>query len=89
MKYTYTVRLNGTDENPYEKWGLRANPFPQIGKAEWAVHERTLNMLAAEPIPDVEFLRQRLAGFSKEFVELCCGQFRKGEIVTFDVSWSD
>ena len=30
------VTINGTDMNPWHRLGLRQNPFPQIGKAEYA-----------------------------------------------------
>ena len=38
MRVTVTVTLNGTNVNPYNKlWGLKQNPFPQIGDEKEAV----------------------------------------------------
>lgn len=84
-----TVRLNGTDTNPYSKWGLRCNPFPQIGRAEYDAAERRLNSLGGEPIPDTDYIRHTLKGFSSEFIELCCSNFRKGEYIEFLVNFPD
>lgn len=76
MILTLKVTLNGTDTNPFHAMGLTQRPFPQLGKAEYDAQERILNRLAAEPIPDVGYRRKTLtdAGFSPEFVDLCCSQ---------------
>lgn len=83
------VSLNGTDENPWHKHGLTQNPFPQLGRAEWDAQCLRLQSLGGDPIPDTQYIRERLRGFSEEFVELCCREFRKGEIVKFVVTFQD
>lgn len=83
---TVTVKLNGTSTNPYVKMGFKRNPFPVIAKAEYAAFDQLLGDLASEPIRDVEHLRTRLAGCSKEFVDLCCEQFKSGEFAKFDIT---
>jgi len=86
---TITVCLNGTNRNPFHRWGLRQNPFPQMARAEYDAADRRLNSLGGEPIPDVEYIRKTLSGFSPEFVELCCSKFVKGEYVRFRVTFPD
>lgn len=82
------VTLNGTDENPYHKLGLRCNPFTQLAQYGTDAGELKLNELAADPIPDVDYIRRKLMGyFKKEFIEYCCNKFKKGEMVTFVVEW--
>ena len=80
-----TVRLNGTDTNPFERMGLRSNPFGQISKAEFAGADALLNDLHARPIKDEADLRERLVGCTQEFIDLCVNQFRPGEIARFTV----
>jgi TorA maturation chaperone TorD len=46
-----------------------------------------LARLDGDPIPDTDYIRNHLRGWSPEFIELCCKQFRKGELVAFDVVW--
>jgi len=81
----FTVRLNGTTTNPFHQWELSQNPFPQIAKYENSSHLLYLQKLGAEPIPNVEFIREYLKGWSEEFIRLCCDKFKKGECVVFDV----
>jgi hypothetical protein len=83
------VNLNGTDLNPFLKMGLKQNPFPQIARREYDGACHHLNVLAAEPIPDTDYIRNHLKGWSKEFVDLCCAKYEKGKYVTFTVEWSD
>ena len=83
------VALNGTDKNPFHKWGLKQNPFPQIGKYEYDRQCRHLQALGGDPIPDTDYIRNHLKGWSDEFVEVCCEEFRKGEYVTFTVEWKE
>ena len=80
-----TVRLNGTDHNPWHKYGLKQNPFPQIARAEYDRGCQQINSLNGDPIKDADDIRQRLQGFSKEFIELCVAKFRPGETVVFNV----
>lgn len=84
---TMRVALNGTQENPYHKLGLTQNPFPQIAKHEWVGAERRLQSLGGDPIPNTDHIRKVLLGFSPEFIELCCSQFKPGLYVTFDVEF--
>lgn len=84
-----TVRLNGTATNPYHRMGLTRNPFPQIGLAEYDAAERALAALAADPIPDTDHIRRVLAGFSPEFVDVCCLKYRPGEMVVFAVTFPE
>ncbi len=83
------VVLNGTKENPYHKMGFTRNPFPQIAKAELMPAMDTLNKLAADPIPDVDYIRRTLKGWSPEFVELCCREFKPGTMVRFEITFPD
>lgn len=83
------IELNGTDENPYGKLGMTQNPFPQIAQAEYTDGCLQLQALGGEPIPDTDYIRKHLRGWSKEFVDLCCAQFQKGKVVKFYVSWEE
>lgn len=82
-----TVKLNGTNANPYERLGLTRNPFPRIPKAEYAAANDLLARLEAEPIVDVTELRERLAGCSPEFIELCCKSYKPGQMTEFGIEW--
>jgi hypothetical protein len=87
---TIVVSLNGTDQNPFNKLGLTQNPFGQVNKSETDEAERVLNSLGADPIPTENaetYIREKLQGFSPEFVDLCVKQFRPGKIVKFKVKW--
>jgi len=83
------VVLNGTDTNPYHKLGLTQNPFPQLGKAQYDQHVLALQSLGGNPIPDTDYIRKVLKGWSAEFVDLCCKTFRKGEMVKFTVTFGE
>lgn len=89
MKHKVTVRLNGTNENPWHKFGLTQNPFPQIAKAEYMRGMMQLNSLNGDPIKSPEDIRQRLAGCTEEFIELCVSQFKPGVIAMFDAVFDD
>lgn len=84
-----TVKLNGTKINPFARWGLRCNPFPQIGKYELMPMQRRLNELGGEPIKDEADLRKRLEGFEPSFIEGCVARFKPGEMVQFDITFPD
>ena len=84
-----TVRLNGTDKNPFHRFGLTQNPLPQTGRDEWVQAELIVNKLGGDPIPDTDYIRKVLEGFDPEFVELCCKKFKKGETVVFDVHFNN
>lgn len=89
MKMRIEVELNGTDANPWLRYGLRQNPFPQIARAEYAAACIRLQKLGGDPIPDTDYIRTTLAGFSEEFITLCCARFRKGERVKFGVAFEE
>jgi hypothetical protein len=80
-----TVRINGTDTNPWARYGLRQNPFPQVAKHELLAGERMLASLDGEPVTTTQDIRDRLAGCSAELIELCIAQWRPGERVEFDI----
>jgi hypothetical protein len=83
------VRLNGTDENPWHKMNLRMNPFPQIAKHELNGAMMQLNSLDGDPITGPDDIRNRLSGWSDEFVDRCIEQFKPGERVRFVVEFPD
>lgn len=85
----FTVRLNGTKENPYLKLGLKRNPFPQVPRMEYMPLNNLLGKLAAEPIRDVQHLQELLKGATPEFIQGCCERFRPGEMVEFDITFPD
>jgi hypothetical protein len=53
-KFQFEVVLNGTDTNPYHKYGLEKNPFPQIARYEYTAHMLHIAHLGGDPIPDTE-----------------------------------
>jgi hypothetical protein len=81
------VTINGTDVNPWHRFGLRQNPFPQIGKAEYAAGERKLASLDGDPVRAAEDIRERLAGFAPEFVEGIIRRWQPGRRVTFKIAF--
>lgn len=83
------ILLNGTDTNPWHKLGLSQNPFPQTAKYELDAACLHIQALGGDPIPDVAYIRNHLRGYSEELVELCCSQFRRGEMVEFTVTWEN
>ena len=86
---TIRVRINGTGINPWHKMGLRCNPFPQIGRAEFDRGERQLASLDGDPIRDEADLRARLAGFDPGFIDGCVARWRPGERVSFTFTFPD
>jgi len=87
-KITLTVELNGTNVNPFAIYGLRQNPLPQLAEYEFTGHCLQLQKLAGDPIPNIDYIREVLKGWSQEFVDLCCSQFVKGKTVTFTVKFN-
>jgi hypothetical protein len=85
----FTVKLNGTETNPYHQFGLGLNPFPQLGRYEYAAQLLHLAKLGADPIPDPNYIRRHLRGWSEEFVEVCCSRFEKGKMVEFEVYFEE
>lgn len=83
------ITLNGTDENPFLRFGLRQNPFPAIPKMELSRANRIIADLHANPIKDEADLRQRLQGCPPEFIDGCCQRFHKGEMTSFMIEWPD
>lgn len=86
-KVKLRIELNGTSENSYHTLGLTQNPFPQIAQRGYDRMCLRLQSLGGDPIPDEAYIRQRLHGFSPEFVELCCHKFVPGEMVRFEVEF--
>jgi hypothetical protein len=86
---TVTIRLNGTDTNPWHKMGLKQNPFPQMAKAEYAGADMLIASLDGEPIKDEDDLRKRLTGCSQQFIDLCVQNFKKGERTSFEISFPE
>jgi hypothetical protein len=83
------VSINGTTENPWHRFGLARNPFPQIARYEWMVGQDALASLD-EPVSSADEIRGRLQGrVSVELVELCVAQYRPGEHVTFDITFEE
>lgn len=83
----FKVALNGTDENPYYRFGLSQNPFAQDAKYSECLLR--VQKLGGDPIPNEEYIRETLKGFSEEFIDGCCERFRKGEYVEFFVEFPD
>jgi hypothetical protein len=81
------ILLNGTNENPWHTYGLTQNPFPQIAKYEWTARCLVLQSLGGDPIPNVAYIREKLKGFTEEFINLCCDKFRPGKLVRFTVAF--
>lgn len=82
------VRLNGTNKNPFARYGLTQSPFPQIPKAELHGAMMAINELAGPPIPADDFeahIRRVLHGWSEEFIQLCILNFKPGKSVVFTV----
>jgi hypothetical protein len=85
----FTVRINGTNENPWHKFYLTQNPFPQIAKAEYDAHMQAINRLDGDPIKSTDDIESILKGFSREFIDECKKRYKPGERVKFDVYWKD
>ena len=86
------VALNGTDKNPFEKYMLLQNPFPQIAEYEYTGYCLQLQKLGGAPIPKdnaENYIRDTLKGFSKEFVNLCVERYKPGEYVKFEVQFNE
>lgn len=90
VEHRFVVRLNGTNENPWHRFGLLCNPFPQIAKAEYMAGEAAIAALDGDPLSGPEDIRNRLRGWvSDELIELCVAQFRPGEHVAFEVTFEE
>jgi hypothetical protein len=79
------VTINGTGINPWHRFGLRQNLFPQLGKAEYAAGERQLASLDGDPVRTADDIRERLAGFGPEFVEGVIQRWQPGRRVRFKI----
>jgi hypothetical protein len=89
-RHTITVTLNGTNENPWYRLGVRCNPFPQIAKCEWDAGQRALNELDGDPLAGPQDIRTRLDGkVSRELIELCVAQFIPGQRVEFNFTFEE
>jgi hypothetical protein len=87
----FRVELNGTDTNPYHKFGMKMNPFPQLADNKYDAATMAVQSLAGDPIPHDNFksyIRERLHGkCSEEFIELCIQNFRPGQRVVFHIKF--
>ena len=86
-KIAINVTINGTDTNPWRRLGLKQNPFPQTGIAEFAAGERQLASLDGDPVTGPDDIRKRLAGCSQELVNLCIANWRPGQRVKFQITF--
>lgn len=84
-----TVHLNGTNENPWHKYGLTQNPFPQIAEYRYSAACLQMQALDGEPIKSLYDIHQRLRGWSEEFIELCCDAYIPGESVSFCTTFEE
>lgn len=86
-----TVRLNGTDKNPFAIYGVSQNPFPQIASYELQAHIMNLQKLGGLSIPKEaeQYIRHVLKGWSEEFIALCLEHYKPGEYVKFDIDIPD
>lgn len=84
---TITVVLNGSNQNPFERMGLRCNPFPQVGDYELMPLQSRLAELGGEPIKDEADLRKRLEGFTPGFIEGCINRYIPGQVVKFTITF--
>lgn len=86
------VQLNGTDANPWHRYGLRCNPFPQTGDARYDGACMRLQELGGDPIPQEiaeKYIRTQLEGFAPEFVDLVLGRYVPGEMIEFEVAFPE
>lgn len=81
------VTINGTDTNPFAKWGMTHNPFPQLGAAETDGFESIVARLDGEPVTGPEDIRKRLKGCAPAFIEGCVQRYQPGERVRFELTW--
>jgi hypothetical protein len=84
------VRLNGTSENPWTPYGLTQNPFPQVAEYGFVAGCLAVQSLEGEPIPHDRaeaYIRERLKGFSDEFVDGVVKRFVPGQMVEFEVAF--
>jgi len=87
---TLRVTINGTDVNPYHKLGLKQNPLPQLGKAEYDYICQKLNLLEATPMKSKEELRAWLKKegcHDGQFVDLCLQHYERGKRTRFYISF--
>jgi hypothetical protein len=85
--YSLEVTINGTGANPWHRWNLTCNPFPQLGKAEFAAGERALASLDGDPVTCAQDIRDRLPGFAPAFVDGVIARWRPGERVRFTLTF--
>jgi len=85
--YYLTVTINGGTKNPWHRLGLKQNPFPQLGRAEFNRGERQLNSLDGDPIKSEQDLRDRLVGFDPHFINGCVRRWKPGKRVRFLVTF--
>lgn len=82
-----TVRINGSNINPWSSMGMKANPFPQIPKAEFSGANELLRRLDSAPIKSEKQLREILVGCTPEFIDVCVRQYTPGKRISFDIEF--
>lgn len=87
------VSLNGTSENPWHRFGLKQNPFPQLARKETDAAALAVQSLGGDPIPHDRaeaYIREKIGGHcTEEFVSGVVKRFRPGELVEFWVVWKE
>jgi len=84
-----TITLNGTTENPWEHYGLTHNPFPQLESHKYLAGEGQIALLDSKPLTGPDDIRERLEGFSEEFIELCMSNFKPGYRIKFTIKFPE
>jgi hypothetical protein len=80
--------INGTDTNPYEKYGLLRSPFSSVAKAEYDGISLALNALGGEPIKSESEIHERLGKrVSRELKEIICKYYKPGKNVEVKLYW--
>ncbi len=84
----FRFTINGTDKNPFDKYGLLQNPFSSVAKAEYDRIALTLNSLGGEPIKSEADIHQRLGNrVSREVREIICQHYKPGKNVEVKLYW--
>lgn len=85
---TLVVTINGTDSNPFARWGMRQNPFPQVSTSQAPIGgQLALASLGGEPVTSEQDIRDRLTGFAPDFIEGVIARWVPGQIVKFTITF--
>ena len=86
-KVRWHFTINGTAENPWHRYGLRQNPFPQHERYEMNVADFALQSLGDDPITSAADIRERLKGaLSETFIDSVVARYVPGAVVQCDVT---